>query len=209
MAEEVTDVHSYEINGVLVQTGDVICTVDGDDTFMAGAVWRFIGKMIPGKVDHVAVYLGPDGRCVEAGSKLKVVIFNAHDEKWDANTMADERGSIRDTFFGAVYPLENSGKSHEEIARARIDIANYCIEQANSNKPYNVNFLNSATEDAFYCSQLAFKAYQRHGIDLNTNNGLPGIPFTESIVFPQEIWDGDFTKRQGYVGSSNPGLSLL
>ena len=196
MAEEVTDVYSYEINGVLVQTGDVICTENGDDTAVAGAVWRLIGLMIPGEIDHVAIYVGPEGRCVEAGPKMKVNVFNVADGKWDADGMTDDRGPIHDTFHGVVYPLETSGKSSEEITKARIDIANYCLEQANSNKPYNVNFLNSETEDAFYCSQLAFKAYQKQGIDLNTNNGVPQIPFTESIVFPQEIWIGDFTKRQ-------------
>jgi hypothetical protein len=196
MAEEVTDVHSYEINGVLVQTGDLICNTNGDNTAIAGAVWRLIGLMIPGAVDHTVIYVGPEGRCVEAGAKLKVITFNVPDGEWKADEMTDERGPLYDTFYGVVYPLENSGKSPEEIVQARIGIANYCIEQANANKPYNVNFLNSETEDAYYCSQLAFKAYQKQGIDLNTNNGVPHIPFTESIVFPQEIWSGDFTKRK-------------
>jgi uncharacterized protein YycO len=46
------------------------------------------------------------------------------------------------------------------------------------------------TEDAFYCSQLAYKAYLKEGIDLNTGKGVPHFPGMESIVFPQEIWSG-------------------
>jgi uncharacterized protein YycO len=51
-------------------------------------------------------------------------------------------------------------------------------------------FLDSMTEDAFYCSQLAYKAYLREGIDLNTGKGIQNFPGMESIIFPQEIWSG-------------------
>jgi uncharacterized protein YycO len=69
-------------------------------------------------------------------------------------------------------------------------VADYCLAQAAANKPYNLNFFDPDTERAFYCSQLAYKAYIAHGIDLNTGQGVPDIPGTSSIVFPQEIWSG-------------------
>ena len=33
--------------------------------------------------------------------------------------------------------------------------------------------MNSRTEKAFYCSQLAYKAYLKQGINLNTGKGIP------------------------------------
>ncbi len=57
------------------------------------------------------------------------------------------------------------------------------------------NFLNSNTEKAFYYSQLAYKAYKRNGIDLNTGKGVSKIPGTKSIIFPQEIWSGCAHKK--------------
>jgi uncharacterized protein YycO len=67
-------------------------------------------------------------------------------------------------------------------------VAAYCLAQVG--KPYNLNFLNSEREDAFYCSQLAYKAYQQIGIDLNTGLAMEQLPGTNAIVYPQEIWDG-------------------
>jgi len=56
-----------------VQTGDIICTTDGGGEIFAGQFWRLVGKLIPGEVDHIAVYVGPQGRCVEAGAKGRVI----------------------------------------------------------------------------------------------------------------------------------------
>jgi hypothetical protein len=38
----------YEINGLKLKTGDLICTTDGDDEDIKGHFWRLIGKLIPG-----------------------------------------------------------------------------------------------------------------------------------------------------------------
>ena len=59
-------IYRYQIDGLTVQTGDLICTVDGQGGTALGAFWRTIGKVVPGTVDHVAIYVGPRGRCVEA-----------------------------------------------------------------------------------------------------------------------------------------------
>ncbi len=73
-------------------------------------------------------------------------------------------------------------------AQIREDIRMFCLE--NIGKPYNLNFVNSETDEAFYCSQLAYRAYQRCGINLNTGASVPDVPGTSSIIFPQEIWNG-------------------
>jgi len=67
--------YTYQIDGLPVETGDIICTSDGGGPFIDGQLWRLIGMLIPGEVDHIAIYIGPNGRCVEAGAKLHVVAF--------------------------------------------------------------------------------------------------------------------------------------
>lgn len=117
----------------------------------------------------------------------KVIDFEVTDKKWDSDAMLKDRGFV-DELYGVAYPLYGSNISDEKIRLIRLDAAQYCLDQARDKKPYNFNFLDSDTEDAFYCSQLAYKTYIRHGINLNTEEEVPKIPFTKSIVFPQEVW---------------------
>jgi len=181
-------IHKEIINGLEVKTGDLICTTDGGETFMAGQIWRLIGKLIPGDVDHIAIYVGPNGRCVEAGAKLKVVAFDVPNGNWNADIMAEQRGHLMDTIYGVAYPLAGRNFTPEKEAQVREKVAAYCLAQIG--KPYNINFLDSATEKAFYCSHLAYKAYLQHDIDLNSGREIPDIPGTASIIFPQEVWAG-------------------
>ena len=183
-------VYSYQINGLIVQTGDLICTTDGGDVDIKGQFWRLIGKLIPGEVDHIVIFAGPGGRCVEAGARGKVITFEVMNDQWNAEKMILQRGLFSDIFYGVAYPLKGRDLDLEKSMAIRESVASYCLEQARLEKSYNINFLNSDTEDAFYCSQLAYKSYLKNGIDLNTGQGIPKIPGTESIIFPQEIWAG-------------------
>ncbi len=182
-------VYEYEINGIHVQTGDLICTTDGGADNIKGQFWRLIGKLIPGDIDHIVIYVGPGGRCVEAGAKGRVITFAIERDRWDSGALYDQRW-ISDTLCGIAFPLAGRDMSSQKMTEIRVGVAEYCIEQANKKKPYNLNFLDSKTDNAFYCSQLAYKAYLKYGIDLNTGEGVPDIPFTDSIIFPQEIWSG-------------------
>lgn len=182
-------VHSYSLNGLPLQTGDLICTRDGDDRDLVGQFWRLLGKLIPGEVDHIVVYVGPGGRCVEAAARGRVTVFEIQGNAWDFESMLAHRG-VRDHLVGCSYPLANADLLIDEVSRIREDVATYCLAQAAAGKPYNMNFFNSRTEDAFYCSQLAYLAYLRSDIDLNTNVGVPDLPFSDRIIFPQEIWNG-------------------
>jgi hypothetical protein len=188
---ETVAVHTYQIDGLTVQTGDLICTstTQGQSVF-AGFLWRIFGMAIPGPVDHIAVYVGPGGRCVEAGAKLRVTTFDIVGNTWDELKMIEARGPLFDTLYGVAYPLAGRSLSAEEETRIRRAVATYCLRQAEAGKPYNPMFTESMTDDAFYCSQLAYKAYLEQGVDLNTGQGVPRIPGTDSIVFPQEIWTG-------------------
>jgi hypothetical protein len=180
-------IHHYEIDGLAVRTGDIICTMNGKPNILPGEFWRLVGRLVPGDVDHVVMYLGPEGRCIEAGA-LGVVTFEVHNGIWEAEHTMSERGLLVDTFYGITYPLEGRGLSHEMEEQLREDVAEFSLAQIG--KPYNLNFLKSDTDESFYCSQLAYRAYLRCGIDLNTGQNIPDIPGTSSIIFPQEIWNG-------------------
>ena len=178
-------IHSSEINGLAVKTGDIICTVDGGGPIIPGEFWRLIGKIIPGEVDHIVIYVGPAGRCVEAGAK-GVISFETDSPVWNSADMFGQR-SLIDELFGIAYPLDKRGLSLEEENAIRESVAQYCLAQVG--KPYNINFLDSSNDDAFYCSQLAYKAYLKHGVDLDTGKGVLEVPGTGSIIFPQEVWE--------------------
>jgi len=185
-------IHTYLINGTTLQTGDIICTMNGKPDILPGEFWRLIGRLVPGDVDHVAVYLGPHGRCAEAGAR-GVITFDVPDGRWDTERMARQRGLLFDTFYGIASPLDTLADSEEEERQMRETIATYVLAQIG--KQYNLNFLNSETEEAFYCSQLAYKAYQSVGINLNTGLAMEQLPGTNQIIYPQEIWNG-FSHRQ-------------
>jgi hypothetical protein len=194
--------YTTQINGLTVQTGDIICTMNGKPDILPGEFWRLVGRLVPGDVDHMAVYLGPEGRCAEAGA-LGVITFDVHNGIWDAETMMKERGHLVDTFYGVAYPLAGRGISPELEGQMREDIAAFCLAQVG--KPYNLNFLNAETEEFFYCSQLVYKAYQRVGINLNTGLAMEGLPGTNLIIYPQEIWEGNIHRMT--VGSEQTAES--
>ena len=180
-------VYTYEIEGIPVQTGDIICTMNGKPDILPGEFWRLIGRLVPGDVDHVAIYLGPNGRCVEAGAR-GVITFDVPNRHWDTERMALQRGLLFDTFYGIAAPLDEIGLSEDEEFETRTLVAEYCLAQVG--KPYNLNFLNAETDQSFYCSQLAYKAYKQIGIDLNTGLAMEQLPGTNEIIYPQEIWNG-------------------
>jgi len=196
-------IHTYQIEGLTLQTGDVICTMNGKPDILPGEFWRLIGRLVPGDVDHVAIYLGPDGRCIESGAK-GVTTFNVPHGIWDTERMALQRGLLFDTLYGVSSPLDGLQLSEEEEYGMRQKVAEYCLAQLG--KPYNLNFLNSESEESFYCSQLAYKAYQQIGIDLNTGLAMEQLPGTNAIVYPQEIWNGfshRMAKGSGELASSS------
>jgi hypothetical protein len=151
-------VHAYEIEGLRVQTGDLLCTTDG------------------------------------GGADITV---NITGNTWSADGMRPERGPFVDMLYGAAYPLLSVDIDPARAIAIREDVAAYCIRQAELNKPYNLNFFDSDTEGSFYCSQLAYRAYLRNGIDLNTGASVWSIPGSEKIVLPQEIWDGCVHEKVG------------
>ncbi len=185
-------IYQYKIKGVPVRSGDIICTTDGKSDLLPGEFWRLIGRLVPGEVDHIVIYIGPKGHCVEAGGK-GVSTFEIPGEGWESEQILLERALLVDTFYGIVYPLKSLKLSSTDEKRIREDIVAYCLGQVG--KPYNLNFLDAEREDAFYCSQLAYKAYQRHGISLNTGMGMPNLLGSDKIVYPQEIWDGFYHRR--------------
>jgi hypothetical protein len=180
-------IHTFQIEGLSLQTGDIICTMNGKPDILPGEFWRLVGRLVPGDVDHVVLYVGPGGRCVEAGSR-GVITFDIPGPAWDTERMAPQRGHLFDTLYGVAAPLDGLDLTDEEEARMRTRISGYALAQVG--KPYNLNFPNPETEDSFYCSQLVYKAYQQVGLDLNTGLSIEQLPGTNAIIYPQEIWAG-------------------
>jgi hypothetical protein len=189
-------IHSFTLAGLPLQTGDIICTMNGKPDILPGEFWRLVGRLVPGDVDHVALYLGPGGRCIEAGA-LGVTLFEIPGETWDTEAMAPARALLFDELYGIAYPLEGRGYLPEEQEAIRLDVAAFCLAQVG--KPYNLNFLDPSREDAYYCSQLVYKAYLRHGLDLNTGLSIETLPGTNHIVYPQELWSGCVHKQAGRI----------
>lgn len=179
-------IHEASFEGLNLRTGDIICTCDGAEEGVAGRLWRAVGHLVPGEIDHIAVYLGPGGRCVEAGAR-GVTLFEMPPGRWDAAAVAADRLLI-DTLVGAAYPLEGRGLSGEAEAAVRAGVASYCLEQVAADKPYNFNIFDQATEAAFYCSQLVYRAYLSQGIDLTS--GASGLEIRDEVplVLPQVLW---------------------
>ena len=174
-------VYEYTINGRRLKSGDIISTKDGDNSIYSLG-FALLGHLIPGKVDHTVIYVGPEGLCVESGMR-GVISFQAGNQ-WNAEKTFKERGLI-DTFFAASSAFSDRRFSAADERHARIFVRAYVLGSVG--KPYNFNFLNPDTESCVYCSQLAYLAYKKVGINLNTgSSGIP-IPGIDRIVFPEEI----------------------
>jgi len=165
-------IHTDEFNGLPVKTGDILCTRDGTEHGWFGLLWKLAGYLVPGPIDHVILYVGPNGRCVEAGGK-GVIEFKMPHQRWDAAQAMDER-YIADRLVGISYPLRGLNLSASAEEEIRSTVAAYCLDHVG--KPYNANFLNTVTDKAFYCSQLIYLAYRAAGIDLGMR---PVAVFTE------------------------------
>jgi hypothetical protein len=185
-------IHSFTLAGLPMQTGDILCTMNGKPDILPGEFWRLVGRLVPGDVDHVALYLGPGGRCIEAGA-LGVSLFEVQGDSWNTEKMAVQRGLLFDDLYGVAYPLEERGFLLEEQVAIRQDVAAFCLAQVG--KPYNLNFLDPNREDAYYCSQLVYKAYLTQGIDLNTGLSIESLPGANHIIYPQELWSGSAHKE--------------
>jgi hypothetical protein len=186
------EIYTHIYNGLRITTGDVLCMHDGDENSTFGRIWRYLGLLVPGEIDHTIVYIGPGGRCIESGAK-GVIAFEMPGETWEAQTLYSQRW-LSDSLVGVAYPLEGLPLSTIEEAHIRSGVAEYCLKQAELSKPYNPNYFDPQREGAFYCSQLVYKAYLAQGIDLNRDTGVPsGV--VSRIVFPQEIWNGCFHRR--------------
>lgn len=188
-------IYSHIFHGLHLQTGDIICTQDGEADSLFGRLWRAFGKLVPGEIDHCVLYLGPGGRCIESAAR-GVIVFHMPGETWESQALFKQR-LLLDTFIGVAYPLQGRYYPPEKEARIRRAVAAFCLEQAMHSKPYNLNYLDPQNDYGFYCSQLVYKAYLAQGINLNSNQGVPRNGLLADIVFPQEIWNACLHRKPG------------
>ena len=174
-------VYEYTINGKTLKSGDIISTKDGNNSIFSLG-FTLLGHLIPGKVDHTVIYAGPDGLCVESG--MRGVITFESGPQWNSDATFKQRGLI-DTFYAASSVFGKGDFSPEDEYMMRIFIRAYALGSVG--KPYNFNFFNPDIESSVYCSQLAYLAYRKIGINLNTGTSIIPIPGVDRIVFPEEV----------------------
>lgn len=189
--------HDHVIDGLPLRTGDILCLRDGSERSLYGRVWQGIGALVPGEIDHCALYVGPAGRFVEA-NVYGVSVLDMPGERWDAHALVRQR-ILLDTLVGVVYPLAERGLACAEADRIRMAVADYCLAQANADKPFNFNLFNATNPARTYCSQLIAEAYGREGIELDSNLGVPTARIFKHAVFPQELWNGSPHRRVGAI----------
>lgn len=43
-------IYTYQIKGITLQTGDIICTMNGKPDILPGEFWLLVGRLVPGDV---------------------------------------------------------------------------------------------------------------------------------------------------------------
>lgn len=194
--------HVHEMDGLPIRTGDILCMRDGGRCGVFERLWMALGALIPGEIDHCALYVGPDGRFVEADIH-GVTVLTMPGHHWDAKALLRKRLFV-DTLVGVAYPLQGRGLAPNEETRLRESVAEYCLAQAAARKPFNFNFFNATNPNRTYCSQLIAEAYRSQGIELDGKLAVPGPGIFRRAVFPEALWAGSPHCRVQEV-RSDPG----
>ncbi len=186
-------IYEYAIDGLPMRTGDVLCMRDGTQRGFFGRLWTAIGALVPGEIDHCALYIGPDGRFVEAAAR-GVSVLTMPGDHWDAQLLAGKRLFV-DTLVGVVYPLAGRELAQTEENRIRESVAAICLDQAAADKPFNFNLFDATNPERTYCSQLIAEAYRREGIELDGKQGVPRSRIFRRAVFPEALWNSSPRRR--------------
>lgn len=186
--------HTFSFNGVTAKTGDILFTRDGQAGSLFGELWKLLGHVLPGDLDHCAMYLGPGIRFVESAAK-GVVVVEMQGDKWDGIRYGKERLLV-DELIGVGDPIAGRGIASERENEIRENVVAYCLEQARERKPYNLNFFNPEKDGAFYCSQLVYKAYETQAINLHVHIGESADSPFASLVFPEDVWNACLKKER-------------
>ena len=187
--------HDHTIDGLPVRTSDILCTRDGSDRSLYGRVWKAIGALVPGEIDHCALYLGPGSRFVEADAR-GVSVLEMPGANWDAHALVRERLFL-DSFVGVASPLTDRGLAPADEDRMREAVAAYCLQQVAAGRPFNFDLLDGTDPERAYCSQLIAEAYRSVGIELDSNIGAPSAAVFRHAVFPEELWNASTHRRVG------------
>jgi len=188
-------IHRHRIDGVPVCTGDILCTRDGDATGLVGVLWRGIGALVPGEIDHCALYIGPGSRFVEADAR-GVSVLSMPGDSWNSGVLLRKRLFV-DTFVGVAYPLEGRRLPRRQQDRLRMSVAAYCLSQAASGKRFNFNLLDATNPRRTYCSQLIAEAYRSEGINLDGKRGTTMARVPRHAILPESLWRGSPHREVG------------
>src|SRR4029079_5856877 len=83
-------IYSHTFDGVTAKTGDILFTRDGEPGSVFGAIWKVLGYVLPGDLDHTALYVGPGIRFIESAAR-GVVVVTMEGESWQGRQYGKER----------------------------------------------------------------------------------------------------------------------
>lgn len=187
-------IYTHNFDGVTAKTGDILFTRDGESGSLFGAIWKVLGYVLPGDLDHTALYIGPGIRFIESAAK-GVVVVTMEGENWEGKRYGKERLLI-DELVGIGNPIAGRGISEEQEVQIRENVVGYCMAQVAEAKPYNLDFFDPETDGAFYCTQLLYKAYQSQGINLHVHQGDDSESLLAPLVLPKDVWNACLKKER-------------
>lgn len=187
-------IYTHSFNGITAKTGDILFTRDGEPGSVFGAIWKMLGHILPGDLDHAALYVGPGIRFIESAAK-GVVLVHMEGDRWQGKRYGKERLLV-DELVGIGDPIAGRGISADREVQIRENVLAYCMAQVAEAKPYNLDFFNPETDGAFYCTQLLYKAYQTQGINLHVHKGDEAASLLAPLVLPEDIWNACLKKER-------------
>jgi len=146
-----------QLNTCDMQRGDILLS------HRLGALYVAQEALFNGYWTHAGIYVG-EGLITESSGRIECSPW------WQPWTCLSPQPGVE------THPILESGFWDatdwailwpSATVAQRDSAARYAMAQ--TGKPYNWDYLNKQTEDSFYCSQLAWRAYETQGIDLDSN----------------------------------------
>ena len=168
------------------QTGLDVCQLQKGDILLAFGELNSIpqtARMIAGTYwFHVALYVDDqsdfDGELLAHATGSKSYVSDPDQVKTE---------SVYETYWWTGEELYDWAVIRPLTTDAvKAQAATYARSKADQDNPhilYNLNFLDKNNEDKFYCSQLAWKAYEKQGLDLEADTGL-----INPVVTPDDLY---------------------
>lgn len=187
------------LNTCILSPGDILFTVakDRDALRMIGGTYWF----------HTGMYLG-DGIIAEAKGHDK---DHPKDEVWTKGIDQSDWAKKSDEGiidWSVIRPITN-----QTTKNAAVNYARNKANQGNDDNEQPILFQTPQPfitdinrEDKFYCAQLAWKSYEKQGLDLQTK--LNAFLWTQNLVLPDDLYLSSAFNKSNLI-AEKPGVWRL